>query len=296
MALLRASFVFALSVVALAGCGSSGEVTPSGGTTTSGGSGSTTTTDDLSGLHDGGAAAPCTRWWALLHPNGYTPNGPGVYLFDEPTQKWTHHVPLPPDAISPHGLAFDGRSLWVSTMSPTSTRARVYELDPDTGDIRSHIDAYASEGVTLEGDDLWICPSLYANLETSLLVRMTKSGQIVRKVPVPTVPVIQDCVFDGQWFYLLVNGAGDVVYRVDPADGSSTVAISSASTSDVVYAMGFDGEAITVIDGNSFIDRYDRKSGKLVTQKPWKGFGWTTAIAPAAGFAPEHPNVPDPPK
>lgn len=293
----RLAVALALLVAPIVGCGSSEEIATSGsGSSTSGGTGGSTTTDDPIS-QDGGATALSTRWWALLHTNSRTPSGPGVYLFDEPTQTWTHHVPLPPDATSPHGLAFDGTSLWVSSYSPTAAEGRVFELDPETGDPRSAFDFLATQGLTLDGDVFWTCPARTESGGPAALVRVTKAGHVLRRIPLPEgLTAIQDCVFDGVAVYYLSRREGDDVFRVNLGDGTVKPFADPIPTDLTSEALAYDGAHLVVVENETWIDRIDRATGEIVSRKPWSGYGWTTAITAARGYAPTNPKPPEPPK
>jgi hypothetical protein len=278
--------------LAVVGCGSSDEVVATGGaasasTTTTGAGGAggagvvlrpdAGTTTGGGGFGVGGAPGD-VRFWAVVHPTHPPATGAGIYLFDETTGVAERRIPFPADAASPHGLAFDGRSLWLSSGAPTSQGGRVYEIDPASGDVRGTFDFPGSEGLARAGDDLWTCPSGVEPGSAAYLWRVTTAGETVQKIPVQA-PTIQDCTTDGTWLYYLVNASPDVVYRVDPATGEQTTLIGSAGPGDMAYSLTWDGESLVVVDGYT-ISRFDAASGAAKGSAPWKLPGWTTAIAP----------------
>src|SRR5687767_7947849 len=51
--------------------------------------------------------------WALVHPTDAPPEGPGIVHVDAAGAELAR-LPLPEGVTSPHGLAYDGVSLWMT--------------------------------------------------------------------------------------------------------------------------------------------------------------------------------------
>lgn len=139
--------------------------------------------------------------WLLIHPTDAPSRGPGIVEVDEDGVELSR-LPLPPDATSPHGLAWDGSMLWMSDLGTDG----LYALDPDTGAVISFLPGISTQGVAVDGDGLWVAgDGVY---------RVDHTG--LRTDERPSPPVVQDVAYDGVAVITLTNGATDYATRISP--------------------------------------------------------------------------------
>lgn len=207
--------------------------------------------------------------WVLVHPSD-APMGPGLFLYDEDRGAVVSRVPLPAGVESPHGLTWDGRSLWLSDVGVPG-RPTIYELSPDDGRVLSRIVGHFTEGLASDGDSLW-CAS--AEPVTSLL-QLAHDGSLLGSVGVREV-VIQDLVFADGALHYVVNDDPDRIMRVDPSGGAPTEL--ARDFHEAPYSLGFDG-AHLVVAVDRTLYRFDPRTGAAAGTRPIDVGGWITAIA-----------------
>lgn len=232
------------------------------------------------------AFAPSTALvWVLVHPTDAPPSGPGLILFDEVSQSIVRRLPLPDPDASVHGLAWDGRSLWLSSMGSVAIGpdrgAGLYQLDPADGRVIQRFDRIRAEGVAADGDTIW-----YAGARPDeagpTLVHLAQSGLQLSFVPIPEPGLVQDLAIADGVLYYLANDDQDRIMRIDPSTGVATRVASAVF--EAPYALAFDGTHLAVPLVNRFsseprIRRFDPATGALVRESPFRVEGWVTAIA-----------------
>ncbi len=224
---------------------------------------------DVRDTRDAPAAPASSLLFVLVHPSD-APRGPGVYVVDEARQEILDVLPLAATS-SPHGLAWDGRSLWVSDLA---TRT-IFELDPTDGSVRSEIPEIMTEGIACDEDDsLW-----YVGVDSGTsemeITHLTREGMELSRTLLPWTSVVDLALAAGDIYYLL-NDDVDPILSVDLESGVSTELVRGVSTAP--YSLAFDGTHLAVaVDAT--IRRYDRRSGALVSVGPLPVPGWITALA-----------------
>jgi len=121
--------------------------------------------------------------------------------------KW--ELPTSTDA-TPHGLAYDpvSGSLWLSD----SYHAKIYELDPQDGQIRSSYLFVGSDprGLAWDGTGLWAIDN-----STQLLYKMDSGGNVVDMVSIDTLGNDPEgLTWDGQYLWVIEN-ENDKIYQID---------------------------------------------------------------------------------
>jgi streptogramin lyase len=219
---------------------------------------------------------PTDELWVLVHPTDAPPEGPGVVRLDGRGAEIAR-LPLPAELTSPHGLAYDGDSLWLTGF--TEERGGIYELNPVTGFVRSALDAEPSKGIAVDGDGLWVH-------DATNLIRIDHSGAVTQKRQGRTN--IQDVAFDGTDVLYLTNREMGMVTRVSPANQATTLAnpVTRGGVSDA-FAI-WDG-ALWVVDhalgdeevptGTTVLREVDPHTGLLLSSAVLRVEGWVTAIA-----------------
>lgn len=214
--------------------------------------------------------------WVLIHPTDAPAAGPGIVALDASGVEIAR-LPLPPGVTSPHGLTFDGSSLWMSDYG--DDRGPIYELDPTDGAVLSVIEGWRTEGIALDGDGFWV-----GGGEVS---RIDRSG--VETDRRPGLSTVQDVAFDGVDVYLLTNGGQDFVTRIAP-DGTHHELPNAVTRDNTGYAMVWaDGELLVADTETSEDDPYgirvirhvDPTSGAIVATSDLPVEGWVTALAVA---------------
>jgi len=89
------------------------------------------------------------KWWILTHRKYQSP---GISLYNETTLTIELELDLPENLESPHALAYDGTSLWVGGNGENES---IYELNPETGAIKSEIRNISTEGIAVQDDYLY---------------------------------------------------------------------------------------------------------------------------------------------
>jgi hypothetical protein len=214
--------------------------------------------------------------WLLVHPTDAPPAGPGIVHIDGAGVELAR-LPLPAGVTSPHGLAYDGSSLWLTEFADPG---RLFQLDPVTGDVISMLDGVRSGGVALDGDGFWVDMA-------DGIVRIDAAGvetQRLRRIPAAT-----DLAFDGTDVLVLANGSPDSVTRLAP-DGTATVLPHPATRGNEGYAMALRDDVLLVVDHAQFDEGMPYRTPVLRTLDPLTGEmlgtaelpveGWITAIAP----------------
>jgi hypothetical protein len=214
--------------------------------------------------------------FVLVHPSDAPPPGPGIVVIG-PDGVETARLPLPDGVESPHGLAYDGTSLWLSEYGDGGG---IFELDPSTGDVRSVIPGIRSEGIAVDGDGLWIADGG--------LVRLARDGTETARRRGPAT--IQDLAYDDGDVLVLTNGDTDTVTRVAP-DGSRRQLEHAVTRDNRGYAMALRGGELLVADlaledeevpaGTRVVRHVDPLTGELWSTAPLRVEGWVTALAPA---------------
>lgn len=224
---------------------------------------------DASVSGDAPVVRRASRLWVLVHPSD-APMGPGLFLYDEARNAIVSRLPLPPGVESPHGLTWDGGSLWLSDVG-VPERPTIYELSPDDGRVLSRIVGHFTEGLAAEGESLW-CAS--AEPVTSLL-ELAHDGGVLGSVGVSEI-VIQDLVFADGALYYLVNDGLDRIVRIDPRGGAATEV--ARGFHEAPYSLGFDGTHL-VVAADRTLYRFDPRTGAAAGVGPIDVGGWITAIA-----------------
>lgn len=282
------SALLALSLLTLPfGAGCNGQVVVGGGS----GGGTSGSADSSSSSSSGPSTGSGTTidfdgdWWVLVHPSD-APLGPGIYLYDEESQEIKKTLPLPPGVGSPHGLAFDGASLWMSDLAGGSNLSgEVHQIDPNTGVILSTISGIFTEGLVADGANLWYGADEYAPEGASAFVAISQTGAVLDVIALQDWTIMNDITYDGQRFYYTINDESDRIIAVDPATGAQTELASNIATSATVYTLAFDGTYLATVDpggSGNLLRRFDRVTGSLVSTTPFGVPGWVTAIVPNA--------------
>ena len=223
-------------------------------------------------LGDGGTTivAPVSSLaWMIVHPSD-APRGPGLYLFDESRNQVVSHLPLPDELESPHALAWDGESLWLGGAGLDSA---VYELDSVDASVRSRLPNIRTEGITIEGDTLWLADD--DNFGSVRLVRLARDGTELFSALLPTT-TLQDLTIARGALYYLVNDGVDRIVRFDRATGASVDLVRGVHVAP--YSLAFDGAHLVVaVEGT--LRRYDPATGELVRVSSIDVPGWITALA-----------------
>ena len=218
--------------------------------------------------------------WVLVHPSYMPAGGPGILLFDESAQSVVRRLPLPDPDESPHGLAWDGRSLWLASTG-IGISTGITELDPETGAVRQRLSGMRAEGVTVDGETLWYIGARRDEAGPSL-VNIGRDGVQISFGPIPESFEVQDLVMADGALHYLANDGLDRIMRIDPSTGSATLLASGVD--EAPYALGFDGSYLAVAIADRFrpegiIRRFDPVTGALVRESPLPIDGWVTAIA-----------------
>jgi hypothetical protein len=240
---------------------------------------------DAPSLRDDAFAPSTSLVWVLVHPVDAPPSGAGLILFDEVSQSIVRRLPLPDPDASVHGLAWDGRSLWLSSAGSVTLGldrgAGLLQLDPTDGRVIQRFDRIRAEGVAADGDTIW-----YAGARPDeagpTLVHLAQNGLQLSFVPIPEPALIQDLAIADGALYYLVNDDQDRIMRIDPSTGSATRVASGVY--EAPYALAFDGAHLAVALADRFtseprIRRFDPATGALVRESPFRVQGWVTAIA-----------------
>lgn len=223
-------------------------------------------------------AIPAVGLWVLVHPTDAPSQGPGIVHIDNDGVELAR-LPLPDGVSSPHGLAFDGASLWLTD----AAEGGLYEIDPASGDELSFLPIAPSQGVAVDGDAFWIHDGDFIRIDATGAETERRRGSTV----------VQDLAFDGTDVLFLTNGDRDTVTRVAP-DDTQTDLPNAVTRSNTGYAMMLDDGMLYVADyalydeGLPYVDSYS--TAVLRTVDPWTGEilgtallpveGWITAIAP----------------
>jgi sugar lactone lactonase YvrE len=145
---------------------------------------------------------------------------------------------LPSPGPAPHGLAYDGESLWVSDRS----EQRIYKLNPDSGQILLAIPFDGDvAGTAWDGKHLW-----QADNRTKTISQIdTETGSIHMALSCDTGSgVLGGICHDGQDLWVAVTGMGQL-RRVRPADGAI---IKTHPARKNICGVGFDGRRIWYSD------------------------------------------------
>ena len=217
--------------------------------------------------------------WVLVHPTDAPPEGPGVVQLDEDGVE-VARLPLPDGVTSPHGLAFDGTSVWLSDLGadpPSNLRA-----GPTGRDRSKRPGRMGDRGIALDGDGFWVGGG-------GPVVRIDRFG--VETDRLPGVSTVQDLAFDGTNVLILTNGDTDFVTRVEP-DGTHNVLPNPVTRDNTGYAMVWmDGELLvadTTIEEDGpvpyatrVLRHVDPVSGQILATSELPVEGWVTALAVA---------------
>lgn len=238
---------------------------------------------DAQGAPDASATAS-SLVWALVHPTN-APEGPGIVLFDEATQTVIRRLPLPEPTLSVHGLAYDGDTLWVSslgrTVGPFSDGVALFALDAGDGHALRRFERIAAQGLAVDAGTLWYAGARPDEAGPSL-VHITYDDEQLSVVPIPETWLIEDLTLANGALYYLANDDLDRIMRIDPRTGDAVEL--ARGVYEAPYALGFDGRylAVPTNDGRNRdprIRRFDPATGALVSEGPFRVGGWVTAIA-----------------
>ncbi len=107
-----------------------------------------------------------------------------------------------------HGIAFDGKSLWINDFSALE----VFEVNPETGEVLSSFKipemGAGASGIAWDGEYLY----LVSWLEQSKLYKVDRNGNLIGILRLKG-PAGQTITFDGQYFW--VAGSGNKIYKYD---------------------------------------------------------------------------------
>jgi hypothetical protein len=223
-----------------------------------------------------GVPLPYEGLWLVVHPSD-APGGPGIVHIDGSGNELAR-LPLPAGCTSPHGLAYDGVSLWLTDMAIGG----LHQIDPTTGAELSVLPWTGSEGVALDGaGGFWLWAEEFVHIDAS-------GAELERRGLAGTV---QDVAFDGTDVLYLTNGYPDTVTRIAP-DGTELQLAQPVTRGDVGYAMMLYGPALYTVDQSQPDEPLPYGTQVLRTVDPWSGQilatsvlpveGWITAIAPDA--------------
>jgi hypothetical protein len=189
-----------------------------------------------------------------------------MFLFDEHAQAIVRQLALPPGVTSPHGLAWDGHSLWLSDVGEDPA---VYELSPDDGSVRLRVEGLLTEGLAADADGVW-------GGSGAQLFHVDGDGVVSPPVSIGWSSVIQDfALADGRLFFV-VNGGPDLIFELDRTSGTSRELTRDVHVAP--YSLGFDGTYLASANEGA-IRRYDPRTGATVGERPFAVPGWITAIA-----------------
>ena len=137
-----------------------------------------------------------------------------------------------PGIAQEHGIAFDGKSLWINDFSSL----KVFEIDPNTGKILSSFKipemGSGASGITWDGEYLY----LVNWLEQSNLYKVDRQGNLIGILRLKG-PAGQTITFDGQYFW--VAGSSNQIYKYDK-NGSLKGKIYAVA--EGTWAMAHDGK------------------------------------------------------
>ncbi|HEY0431489.1 MAG TPA: PQQ-binding-like beta-propeller repeat protein [Pyrinomonadaceae bacterium] len=150
---------------------------------------------------------------------------------------------LIPLGLNPHGLAFDGKRLWVAnTASP-----RLQAINPNTGKIENVVTLDHASGVLLfDGKRLWVSSAV----DRSVQAVDPETGKLGRKVQL--AERTQALLSDGQKIWVLYfdmpgNDRNGAVQAVNPETGAIDAPIAVV---DDAEAIAFDGKRIWIASKN----------------------------------------------
>ena len=89
----------------------------------------------------------------------------GIFQIDPATGIVIRSIPMPPSAVSPSGLTWDGEALWLSAVA-AGILPMIYKIDPSDGSVIGSFTAPAGEfgfsGLAWDGDYLWFSSSTFS--------------------------------------------------------------------------------------------------------------------------------------
>lgn len=113
-----------------------------------------------------------------------------------------------PGIAQEHGIAFDGKSLWINDFSVL----KVFEIDPNAGKVLSSFKipemGSGASGIAWDGEYLY----LVSWLNQGTLYKVDRQGNLIGKLGLKG-PAGQTITFDGQYFW--VAGSGNQIYKYD---------------------------------------------------------------------------------
>ncbi|WP_298530377.1 DUF5050 domain-containing protein [uncultured Algibacter sp.] len=206
------------------------------------------------------------RWWILTHKKY---ESPGIYLYNETTSTIELELELPENLESPHALAYDGTSLWVGGNGENES---IYELNPETGTIRSEIRNISTEGIAVQDEYLY-----YSNFNS--INKIEKNGSLIEEIPTDNSTLnIPDIAIDGNNLYYLRYSENESVIRLN-LNSKIEHTLSGVETTGTYCLAIFNNEIITVTALNE-INHNILRTGQSISTNATEIKGWITAIAP----------------
>lgn len=159
--------------------------------------------------------------------------------------------PFPPGWLYGRDIAWDGASLWIGD----NFTSRIYEIDPDTGNVLSSFNGpnsnpwgLAFDGVNLLHATITLAGPPPDGLPDDVYV-LTTGGGVLNRWLAPDSPNANahGCAYDPATGSLwLSDSESDTIYELDPADGA--VRSSFPAPGSEVRGLTFDGQDLWAID------------------------------------------------
>lgn len=216
------------------------------------------------------------KLWILQ--NKRYPNA-GIDLYNETTGVIEVELDLPSSIESAHALAYDGEFLWLGGIGENES---LYKLNPLTGDVISEIPNIRTEGIAVDGNNLY-----YSVYETNTINKIEKNGTFIETItPRNIAPEhsIPDIAIDGGNLYYLRYLSFTETAPVVKLNLSSNneVFIDIGESIDTYCLAIFNNEIVAVTLLNN-ISRFDKNSGDFISSNLVHEDienAWITAIAP----------------
>jgi DNA-binding beta-propeller fold protein YncE len=162
--------------------------------------------------------------------------------------------PFPPGWLYGRDIAWDGASLWIGE----NFSSRIYEVDPNTGNVLSSFAGpnsnpwgLAFDGVNLLHATITLAGPPPDGLPDDVYV-LTTQGGVLNSWLAPDSPNANahGCAFDPATGSLwLSDSESDTIYELDPADGA--IRSSFPAPGSEVRGLTFDGQNLWAIDYDS---------------------------------------------
>ena len=199
---------------------------------------------------------PITGVWAsgrldsALSPTGRA-SGPGPAVQNLGGVEIVKSFPFPPGWLYGRDIAWDGASLWIGE----NFTSKIYEIDPDTGNVLSSFFGpnanpwgLAFDGVNLLHATITLAGPPPDNLPDDVYV-LTRQGGVLDTWLAPDSPNANahGCAYDPATGSLwLSDSESNTIYELDPADGA--IRSSFPAPGSEVRGLTFDGQYLWGID------------------------------------------------